>query len=491
MDKPVIKSAYFKRALLFLCGSGKCDAIAFVCTSKNLTFYPMYIENNADEFTACFDLASGLGGKPLPTAAWALRFDGNTELQFDGERDFSDNGGIYTVALICDELGVNLFSKCSPTHVGIKLKIADIALNTVFKISQIAAKTGAQKGCRVLFTSMSRASLSGNEKYVYDEIMRRDELKKKLDIQFALSDKGGIGFYLKTAWSLGKSNVIILDDYHPLVYRFNYRDDVKVAQLWHACGAFKTFGYSRLGKEGAPRFDGHSHRCYTHAFVSGDGVRKYYAEAFGIPLSKVYATGVPRTDDMAAVKRTEKGSNEPFTILFAPTFRGNGANSANYPYDKLDLEKLSQLCRRENMRVIFKMHPFIKQRVPIDDSMRDVLTDESDKREINDILPCCDLLITDYSSVIYEASLLNIPMLFYTFDLDEYISSRDFYEPFEQFVPGKIVMNFDSLINAIENREFNSDTSKTFKDRNFSGEIGHSSAHVVDVLFYEIQAKCE
>lgn len=180
MDKPIIKSAYFKRALLFLCGSGKCDAIAFVCTSKNLTFYPMYIENNADEFTACFDLASGLGGKPLPTAAWALRFDGNTELQFDGERDFSDNGGIYTVALICDELGVNLFSKCSPTHVGIKLKIADIALNTVFRISQIAAKTGAQKGCRVLFTSMSRASLSGNEKYVYDEIMRRDELKKSL-----------------------------------------------------------------------------------------------------------------------------------------------------------------------------------------------------------------------------------------------------------------------------------------------------------------------
>lgn len=52
-------------------------------------------------------------------------------------------------------------------------------------------------------------------------------------------------------------------------------------------------------------------------------------------------------------------------------------------------------------------------------------------------------------------------------------------------------MNFDALINAIENREFNSDTSKTFKDRNFSGEIGHSSARVVDVLFYEIQAKCK
>ena len=54
-----------------------------------------------------------------------------------------------------------------------------------------------------------------------------------------------------------------------------------------------------------------------------------------------------------------------------------------------------------------------------------------------------DALITDYSSVVFEASLLKIPMLFYVFDLEQYIATRGFYYEFETFVPGKIVSNFE------------------------------------------------
>ena len=62
------------------------------------------------------------------------------------------------------------------------------------------------------------------------------------------------------------------------------------------------------------------------------------------------------------------------------------------------------------------------------------------------------MLVTDYSSVIFEASLLNIPMMFYAFDLYDYIASRDFYYDFEGFVPGKIVFSENELINAIKKR---------------------------------------
>ena len=93
-----------------------------------------------------------------------------------------------------------------------------------------------------------------------------------------------------------------------------------------------------------------------------------------------------------------------------------------------------------------------------------------------------DLLITDYSSVVYEASTLNIPMLFYAYDLEEYISKRDFYEPFETFVPGKIVKDFDSMIAAIYNGDFEQEKVEPFCQRNFEFRDGGSTDRVIDWL---------
>ena len=90
---------------------------------------------------------------------------------------------------------------------------------------------------------------------------------------------------------------------------------------------------------------------------------------------------------------------------------------------KLDLEALAAFCLRSGSVFLFKMHPFVRDRGDIPEADRDVLFDLSAEREINDLLFITDLLITDYSSVIYEASTLNIPMLFYAYDKEEYISS--------------------------------------------------------------------
>ena len=477
MKKAVINRAYFERCLLFLCGEGKIGNIGFKSSDLDTVFLPLYKTQEGDKFAVCFDLASGLGGKPLRTASFELIFDGEVDFLFDEEKDFSDNGGVYKIGLISDELGVTLFSTYEPTKVSVKQKIGEMGLRAVFKTADILPKNGR----RVLFTSQSRKELSGNEKFVFDEILRRDELKNRLKIKFSLSNKGDAKFLIRTAWLLGRSDTVILDDYHPIVYLFKYKKGVKIAQLWHACGAFKTFGYSRLGKEGAPRFDGKAHRCYTHAFVSGDEVRKYYAEAFGVPMERVYATGVPRCDNL----KNDQTKRDKFTVLFAPTFRGNGAKSAHYPYDKLDFDRLYEVCKKNNMKVIFKMHPFVKEKPPITENQADLFEDMSESREINELLPRCDLVITDYSSVVYEAALLNKSMLFYTFDLDEYVSSRDFYEPFEAFVPGKIVTEFDGLISALENKDFESEKVKTFREKNFISDEKSASSRVIDVLFGE------
>ena len=102
--------------------------------------------------------------------------------------------------------------------------------------------------------------------------------------------------------------------------------------------------------------------------------------------------------------------------------------------------------------------------------------------EINDLLFVTDLLITDYSSVIFEASLLDIPMLFYAFDLEDYVVNRDFYYPFKNFVPGKIVRNLEQIISAIEQEDYEQEKVKTFKHRFFDDLDGKSSLRVADFI---------
>ena len=62
--------------------------------------------------------------------------------------------------------------------------------------------------------------------------------------------------------------------------------------------------------------------------------------------------------------------------------------------------------RKNNAVVLFKMHPFVKNRLNIADKHKQYFVDVSDFREVNDILFITDLLISDYSSLIYEYAVL-------------------------------------------------------------------------------------
>lgn len=361
----------------------------------------------------------------------------------------------------------------------------------VFSISNLFPHSGKV----ILFTSDSRAELGGNMELVYNRMHERGldkQFKIKMMFRESIKTRRKIGDKFKMPFVLGRADIIIVDDYNPTVELVKYRPEVKIIQLWHACGAFKTVGFSRLGKTGGPAVTSTIHKKYTHAIASSNHVAKFYAEAFGIEESNVYPTGVPRTDmffDEDYKERTRKSMYEAFplakgkrVILFAPTFRGNGAKSAHYPYGKINMHAIGKYCQESDSVIIFKMHPFVATPLFIPPQYKDVMIDATENREINDILFITDLLITDYSSVIYEASTLNIPMLFYAFDLEQYVSSRDFYEPFDRFVPGKIVQNFGELLKAIEENDFCHEKVAPFRDKNFEFKDGKSTDRVIDWL---------
>ena len=82
----------------------------------------------------------------------------------------------------------------------------------------------------------------------------------------------------------------------------------------------------------------------------------------------------------------------------------------------------------------------------------------------------------------FEFSTLGRPMLFYAYDLDDYVGSRDFYVPFESFVPGRIVRTFPELVDAIRRDDYQFEKVAGFAAEHFAHLDAHSSDRVIDQL---------
>lgn len=480
-----IKSAVFRRCALILGTDGEFSA-AIRLTSPIGQVEPTL---SADRKEISFDFASGFNSRPIPSGEWLVS-GANCDSISAIEADFSGDGTSYQVRLRAEGGVLRVKVDYTPHKSSLKEKLSDLLLQAVYLLGRLS-RFGRS---RVIFTSESRQDASGNMAFVLDAA-KKLQIGNRVPLLFSFN-KGGsrAAFYIATAFKLGRCDTVVIDDYYPLIYHLRFAKDTRVFQLWHACGAYKTTGYSRAGKQGAPRIDGNSHRCYTHAIVSSPAVRAHYAEAFGIPIENVYATGVPRTDVFFDAEYAKKQKDELLKllpqaagkqiVLFAPTFRGDGKQSAHYPVEALDLERLAELCRQTGRFVIFKMHPFVKG-FSLPKGYEDVFADLQNMREVNDLLFCADLLITDYSSVIYEAALLDLDILLYVFDLEEYIASRDFYEPFERYVAGKAVKDFDGLLNALREGDFDAERRADFRRYSMDSCDSRASERVARMIFGE------
>lgn len=343
---------------------------------------------------------------------------------------------------------------------------------------------------KIVFASDSRSELNGNLYFVYEELHKRDiDLKIKFIFNERIDNKKSFFDLFGMAFQFATSNIILLDDFYPMIYPLRIRKNADLVQVWHAAGAFKTFGFSRVGRPGGPSLRSRNHKNYTKAVVSSEGIRENYAEGFGITEDKVYATGTPRADiffddEYKTYVRDTLYQKYPHLknkkiILFAPTFRGNGQASAYYPFENLDFQKLYEAFHEEYV-FLFKIHPFVKNKLDIPYQYGDFFFDFSDYREINDLLLITDILITDYSSVCFEFALLNKPMLFFAFDVEKYIEERDFYYNYFDFIPGPLIRDTDEMITTIKEEKFQMEKIEPFVGYFFDDTLGQASKNVVD-----------
>ncbi|ETY74377.1 CDP-glycerol glycerophosphotransferase family protein [Lactiplantibacillus fabifermentans] len=345
---------------------------------------------------------------------------------------------------------------------------------------------------QISFVSDSRVTISGNFEFIYQELKRRHtDFKISFYLKPSIKTKKTWKEVRTLAKALATSRYVILDDFYPLVYPLHIRENADLIQVWHAVGAFKTFGYSRLGMPGGPKITSLNHRNYTRALVSSHNIADKYAEGFGIAADKVEPLGIPRTDiffDEPKKKEIRERLEEelPFikgkkVILFAPTFRGNGQQSAYYPFEMLNFKEIYEALH-EDYVFLLKIHPFVQNKPTLPYEYSDFYYDVSDYREINDLLLVADQLITDYSSVCFEYALLKRPMIFFAPDLADYMQSRSFYFNYFDFIPGSLAENTTDLISQMEHPQLDQAKLDGFVNFFFDDLDGKATSRFVDAL---------
>lgn len=350
---------------------------------------------------------------------------------------------------------------------------------------------------QIAFVSDSRVTISGNFEFIYQELKRRKtDFKISFYLKPSIKAKKSWKEVRTLAKALATSRYVIIDDFYPLVYPLRIRENADLIQVWHAVGAFKTFGYSRLGMPGGPKMQSLNHRNYTKALVSSHNIADKYAEGFGIADDKVVPLGIPRTDvffdePKKRAIRERLAEDLPFikgkkVILFAPTFRGNGQQSAYYPFEMLNFKEIYEALHDDYV-FLLKIHPFVQNKPTLPYEYADFYYDVSDYREVNDLLLVADQLITDYSSVCFEYALLNRPMVFFAPDLADYMQSRSFYFNYFDFIPGSLAENTGDLIQQLQHPHVNQAKLDGFVNFFFDDRDGKSTARFVDALEHQFE----
>lgn len=340
---------------------------------------------------------------------------------------------------------------------------------------------------KIVFLSPTRSELSGNLWFIYQAI-------KDLDFEIVMlfeqdhSDMGRVMRHVATA------RYILADDYVRYMYTLPLGESQKFVQVWHSTGAFKRMGFSRMGREGSTIKGSLTHRNYTDVIVSSEGVVQNFVEAFGVDEKCVHPLGVPRTDvffdekykaKVRAEQREKLQLNEhEKLVLFAPTYRGNDVHNAYYPHEFLDVDALACLLGPEYV-IALKLHPFIKTPLPFSNEQGARVVDVGADREINDLLLAADILVTDYSSVIFEYALLSKPIVFYAPDMGDYGNKRDFFYDYTEYIYGPLAQNQEELVECIKKAQTEtSHNLDAFKEKFLGACDGHSTQRFVENILH-------
>lgn len=331
----------------------------------------------------------------------------------------------------------------------VAVHVAAVAFNGLYKLFSLGGRRN-----EALFVSRKANTPS------YDYLECGAAFQRHGFVPVYLSQKLGARTVLPYAWlalreiyHLARCRVCVVDRYDPIVCLIDFACDIPtdkelealhrdfpsqpiVIQLWHAFGAFKKFGYQALDIA-----EGHStqeamlfkiHRNYSWVVCSGEGARKGFAEAFACPIERVVPLSRPTQRRLKELAGERFGTDGKPVVLFAPTIR---------KYDKTAHPVQDLMGRQEELfsdapyEVCWALHPLESGKEAAGGVPEHVLR--------------ADYVVTDYSSIVYEAYLLGKRVAFFVPDIDYYLKTPGLNVDPTRVCPGICAKDEDALLRML------------------------------------------
>jgi CDP-glycerol glycerophosphotransferase (TagB/SpsB family) len=218
-------------------------------------------------------------------------------------------------------------------------------------------------------------------------------------------------------------------------------------------------------------------------------------KAFGF-TGPIHETGLPRNDLLSSPRRDEVrarvradlGIDEgQKVVLYTPTWRddlvfeGNEGQDFEFP---IDLDAFTERLGSDHV-LLLRLHNMVMSRLEVVEGS--VVRDVCSHPDIRDLYLAADLMVTDYSSTMFDFAITGRPMVFYTYDLDRYRDQlRGFYFDLQDVAPGPLVRTSAELVDAIADidriSEQNAARYARFQELFSHLEDGAATRRVLDLI---------
>lgn len=305
-------------------------------------------------------------------------------------------------------------------------------------------------------------------------------------------------FAFKTLQYVMGARLLFCDNYYAFLAgcKFNHHR-TKVIQVWHANGAIKAFGWQEprtmtRSSSDKKRFQ-KVYNQFDEYIVASKTMGSIFSNSYHVAENKMKVLGYPRSDRLfnadwqvkttAQIMEKYPIFEEKEVILYAPTYREDefGEADLQLPKDFIDFAKTlsSKQC------LIIKLHPHLR-------NMEKILKKKINVPQIvwvddfstEDLLLITNRLITDYSSVAFDYTLLKNAgqIIFYCFDLDKYAQHEGLQSDWIEYLPGPLIKTAPDLSKYIQ-EEIQTSTFKDFNNKWNSKNDGHATKRVLDNYF--------
>ncbi|GAA5226949.1 bifunctional glycosyltransferase/CDP-glycerol:glycerophosphate glycerophosphotransferase [Paeniglutamicibacter antarcticus] len=369
-------------------------------------------------------------------------------------------------------------------------------------ISRLFRSFVLREGC-VLFESHMGKSYSDSPKAISLALAKaRPDLKQiwsfapgfdhALSCAHETVVRGSLG-YLR---ALATSKYLVDNQSWPSYFR--KRSGQTYLQTWHGV-PLKLMGYDMpTMKSASPdkrvafkrTIDAWDYLCnpspfFEETFVKSVGYRGELLP-YGSPRNDELVSSAKQELCLEAI-RTQLGiRTNRKVVLYAPTFRASNSGSKRPLSLNLDLQEWVEALGSDTLLLV-RPHYLNKLTIPMKFSHN--IIDVSNVDNISELYLIADILITDYSSVMFDYSILNKPIILYAYDLESYVrDERGTYFDITEFAPGRIVKSQHELAHAISEAlvsDVAPEQRVLFQERFMGAETGHASEDAITRVWGE------